>query len=453
MGIVRMGPPEKLIKELKEKFSIEHFIETGTYKGVTAKWASEEFKKVSTIELSEQHYRQNLKKYKNIPSINFVFGSSRTCIKKIITENKNDKMLFWLDAHPCGAYTAGESVEWPILKEIEIINELVDDAFIFIDDARFFLAPYCYNKCFDIASIIKALSSGKNERYIAIFEDVIVAVPVSAYEIIFNYCSKVSNDSLTNPVQKIISKLFNFVNKNTRSIQKLFKRFRTFGFFDENELSIQRRELIKSIKMLNLKRPSVLEAGAADGGDTLYTSRLLPGSKIYAFEPVSHNFEKLKANIGKKRNIKYFNLGLADKTGEVEIYISNPEDSGFDLALSSSLLKPKEHLNIHSHIGFDNKEVIKVVNLDEWAQKNKIKNIDIMWLDLQGAEHMVLKSAPNILKTVKILFTEVSHKQMYENALLYPEFKKWLEEQGFSLYKLFDEDAGMGDAIFIREVN
>lgn len=446
MGIVRMGPPEKLIEKLKKDFDLKHFVETGTYKGNTSAWASKIFEKVSTIELSKILYEQNLKKYKTIKNVNFIMGSSDEKLSEIIKENPNEEMIFWLDAHPCGGDTAGENIPWPVISEIEVINELTEDAFIFIDDVRFFLAPYCYNKCFDITTVINALNSGKNKRYITIFEDVIVAVPIKAYNVMFEYCSKVSNEALLTPAQKCIS----FIKKNTRGIKKLFKRYRTFGFFDASELSVQRLELINCIKKLKLKRPSILEAGAADGGDTLYTSRLLPGSKIYAFEPVSHNFAKMKENIKHKKNIKYYNLGLSDKTQEVEMYISNPEDSGFDLALSSSLLKPKEHLNIHSHIGFDKKETIKVVNLDEWAEKNKVKNIDIMWLDLQGAEYLVLKAAPKILKTVKIIFTEVSHRQMYENAPLFPEFKSWLESEEFSLYKLFDEESGMSDAIFIR---
>ena len=60
MGIIRMGPPEKLIQDLATKFQINNFVETGTYFGRTAIWASKNFEKVLTREYSHEHY-ENVK--------------------------------------------------------------------------------------------------------------------------------------------------------------------------------------------------------------------------------------------------------------------------------------------------------------------------------------------------------------------------------------------------------
>ena len=45
----------------------------------------------------------------------------------------------------------------------------------------------------------------------------------------------------------------------------------------------------------DIEAPIILEAGAADGSDTLrFAKLLLPQGVIYAFEPVLQNFERLR---------------------------------------------------------------------------------------------------------------------------------------------------------------
>jgi len=41
MGIVEMGPPKELVLLIKKLLGTTNFIESGTYRGKTAKWASE----------------------------------------------------------------------------------------------------------------------------------------------------------------------------------------------------------------------------------------------------------------------------------------------------------------------------------------------------------------------------------------------------------------------------
>jgi len=62
MGLINMGVPREFTMFLKDAFKSNVFIETGTYYGETALWASQYFKKVHTIELSEPLYTGTSKK-------------------------------------------------------------------------------------------------------------------------------------------------------------------------------------------------------------------------------------------------------------------------------------------------------------------------------------------------------------------------------------------------------
>ena len=230
-------------------------------------------------------------------------------------------------------------------------------------------------------------------------------------------------------------------------INKLFNFFKQKS--NEKELDyITKQEIIKQI---GIKNPVILEAGACEGYDTEEWAILMPKAEIHSFEPVLQNYELTKERVKNYKNVKIYNLALSDKAEKTEIYVSKnlrDESSG---AAQSSILSPKEVLNTHQYIKFPEKQEVQSINLDEWAEKNNVNRIDFMWLDLQGAEYKVLKAAPKILSTVKVLHTEVSFKEMYDDSILYPEFKDWLSSQGFKVIKEDLRYEDMGDALLVRQ--
>jgi len=112
---------------------------------------------------------------------------------------------------------------------------------------------------------------------------------------------------------------------------------------------------------------------------------------------------------------------------------------------------PKEHLNTNLAVLFEEKIHVQALTLDGWAEQYGIEKVDYMWLDMQGAEYAVLQASSKILKTVKVIFTEVSLMELYEGTTLYPQFKEWLQAQGFTLVKEVLPWDSCGDALFIKE--
>jgi hypothetical protein len=196
MGIIRMGAPTDLILELGSQFKVKNFVETGTFLGATAYWASQQFDRVITIEFSQQLYDDAIVKYKNTQNIEFLFGHSKTKLNELV--NKLDgASIFWLDAHWSGGLTYGENDECPLIEEIDIINSSQVDHFILIDDARLFTAPpqspHKVEHWPNISEVIDALRSKFPDKYIVIIDDVIIAVPSSAKPLVANYCQELNN--------------------------------------------------------------------------------------------------------------------------------------------------------------------------------------------------------------------------------------------------------------------
>ena len=100
---------------------------------------------------------------------------------------------------------------------------------------------------------------------------------------------------------------------------------------------------------------------------------------------------------------------------------------------SSSLLRPKLHLEIHPGITFNSKESVETIKLDSFLSMNNIESVDLLWLDLQGVEPDVLM-ASNQLQKVKYIYSEVSVLENYENQILYEDFKKFMLDNGYKVH-------------------
>lgn len=196
------------------------------------------------------------------------------------------------------------------------------------------------------------------------------------------------------------------------------------------------------------RNPVMIDCGAHDGKDTIELLELL-GGEIHAFEALPLVFEKLKMNTKSIPNIKCYPLALSNVTDKVVFYVSSGESIG-----SSSLLPPKDHLVDHPDTKFEETITVDAITLDDWTKKYEIKKVDFMWLDMQGAEKLMLEASPKILKTTKAIFSEVSVKESYQGVTQYIDFKKWMDNQGFRV-EMESIPAGWdcGDALFVRYKN
>lgn len=133
--------------------------------------------------------------------------------------------------------------------------------------------------------------------------------------------------------------------------------------------------------------PFIIDAGANVGVAVVYWKNLYPQAKILAFEPDKGIFDVLCENSSKYNDITVLNVGLFDEEGVVDFF--------FEGADSGSLVRNKEsEKRIQSKI-----EVRKLS--DFLAEK-----VDLLKIDIEGAEYRVIKEASSLLKNVKYLFIE-----------------------------------------------
>lgn len=181
MGEVRMGPHQELVLMLRRSLGIREFVETGTFRGDTAAWASTCFAGVTTMELSDVYHSAAVRRFRNTPNVRALRGNSLDLLRTVGAELR-EPALFWLDAHWSGLDTAGQEAECPVLQEIQCISSSDLEHVIMVDDARLFCAPpprpHRSAEWPNLVSIVETLSGG-GRRYVALVDDVFTAVPVS----------------------------------------------------------------------------------------------------------------------------------------------------------------------------------------------------------------------------------------------------------------------------------
>lgn len=112
-------------------------VEIGTFWGVTTKRLSYLFNKVITVEIDSALHSTALKRCRNRKNIELIKGDGIEVLTDISPSIKN--AVLFLDGHYSGGITGLGDEPEPVLKELDVINEHIDNfVAVVIDDFRLF---------------------------------------------------------------------------------------------------------------------------------------------------------------------------------------------------------------------------------------------------------------------------------------------------------------------------
>lgn len=145
-------------------------------------------------------------------------------------------------------------------------------------------------------------------------------------------------------------------------------------------------------EILSIKSPVIIDIGANIGQFMFACKTLFPDAKVYSFEPDFSVFEMLKKNATNFDNVKTYNLALSNVKKKMKFYVSN------EYSEWSSLKK------------IDGKEYkINTVHTDKGDNLLKnIKEINLLKIDVEGAEYDVISGLTKTLERTNYLLIEVS---------------------------------------------
>ncbi len=126
------------ISEFKNKYSCNVFVETGTYLGDMVEAQRKRFKKVFSIELGIDLFKNAKKRFEPYKNVTLFQGDSGKVLPEVM-KYINEPAVFWLDGHYSEGITAKGDKDCPIYEELNGIFAakkwnhilLIDDAFYF----------------------------------------------------------------------------------------------------------------------------------------------------------------------------------------------------------------------------------------------------------------------------------------------------------------------------------
>jgi FkbM family methyltransferase len=170
-----------------------------------------------------------------------------------------------------------------------------------------------------------------------------------------------------------------------------------------------------------------------------------PNSKIHCFEPIPETAEWCKKNIKDRNNIIFYEKAIGLIDGNIKFHKVINGNIG-----ASSLYKANN--NHYYGKSYIQEEIeVECIRGDSFLRNNSINQIDLIWMDVQGAELEVLKSFDFHLKNIKAIHTEVGLSKIYDKSTIKNELIEFLEKQDFQLVSSISNELGIEeDLVFIN---
>lgn len=173
----------------------------------------------------------------------------------------------------------------------------------------------------------------------------------------------------------------------------------------------------------------IIDCGAYIGLYSIISSKLCGNDgKIISIEPNPTVFDHLRRNIqlNNIENVILFNIALADRKSEMEFFIPKRSAAGSTFY--------QEHLSLQKVKEY-NRIVVKAMTLDKLIKMEKSSHINIVKIDVEGAELLVLRGGQNALKSKKIdkLIVEIHKTINTPNKVM-----DFLVNEGYNINAYFD---------------
>ncbi len=176
---------------------------------------------------------------------------------------------------------------------------------------------------------------------------------------------------------------------------------------------------------------TVLDIGAHHGFYTLLAAHCVgPTGKVIAFEPSPKERRKLlwHVRLNRCRQVQVEPFAVSDREGTMKLFLTQDN--------SANSLSPPE---ISPIVG---SATVPVITLDAYCQRNGIERVDLIKMDVEGAELLVLKGAQRLLTTQPrpVIVTEVSRRTTARFGYTVDELLAFLKERDYFWVNIPEEE-------------
>jgi FkbM family methyltransferase len=172
----------------------------------------------------------------------------------------------------------------------------------------------------------------------------------------------------------------------------------------------------------------VVDGGAHKGTFTDAFLQLHAPERLVLVEPNPRLVEQLKRKYADRSGIEVAPFALAGSSGTAEFNLNR-----WSAASSLLPINPRSSGWFGRALDVTGTTKVSTLSLRDFMEQYRLAAIDLLKLDLQGAESLVLRSAETVLPAINAIYTEVFFEPLYDGAELFFDLWAFLRERAFTL--------------------
>ncbi len=191
----------------------------------------------------------------------------------------------------------------------------------------------------------------------------------------------------------------------------------------------------------------VCDIGSRDGDQSLFFKHLLPSARVFAFEANPINFKKMQAKPAlNEAGIELHGKAVSNENGTARFNVVDVDydDPNSNKGISSLLVRDDLKIKM--------KVEIPSVRIDDFIAQHFPKAERVgLWVDVEGAEHMVLSGLKGISSKLVAVHVECAREAKWQGQQPYTEIEKLMASHGFDLLATnLTDDVNFADFVFIH---
>jgi FkbM family methyltransferase len=180
--------------------------------------------------------------------------------------------------------------------------------------------------------------------------------------------------------------------------------------------------------------PVIVDGGANHGRTVDHFLALFPNATVFAIEANPELVQKLRDKYQNDGRVTVVGQAVSDRNGTVQFHVSNDATQG----MSSMLPWRPESENTRR---VERRIEAETVRLDSLCHEHGLEVIDILKLDIQGAELVALAGAGDFLHrgAIKAIYLEVwfDHEE-YQGQCHFIDVYQLMKQNGYVMYGIYN---------------
>ncbi len=193
---------------------------------------------------------------------------------------------------------------------------------------------------------------------------------------------------------------------------------------------------------------TIVDIGANIGYYTVIAAgRTGEVGRVIAFEPAPENYATLQKTISANNfpHVDIHQMAIADKKGTLSLNLYESNKGKHSLVKGSDEAK-----------GFSTSVQVETTTLDAFLMEHGITNVDVIKMDIEGAESLALEGMRETLRKARYMFMEFTPSAIRKVGHDPKDVLMQMRESGFTIYAIHErtksKDLVVENAAFIQSI-